>query len=239
MIFKNRILLGLICILTVAICSCDKYNFADELQSLGKRVEILEDSVLIVNNKLKANYEALSAIEISLKEPQNDSLLIDKITDNGDGSYTITYHNGEVYVIRQGKTGKDAIEAGAVIGIDKYTDGNYYWIIIYADGTEEWLKDNDGNMMRASGTDGKSLEDQGGNIPLVRINGGVWELSTDGGKTWRSMGVKADGENGVDAEDIIASIEPIKSEGSSVIDCIKITLTNGEVYIISISSYSS
>ena len=36
------------------VISCDKYNYTDELQGLGKRVEILEEELFDINTDLSA-----------------------------------------------------------------------------------------------------------------------------------------------------------------------------------------
>ena len=76
------------------------------------------------------------------------------------------------------------------ISIKKDTDGNYYWTL---DG--EWIL-VDGAKVRANGFDGGSGSN--GIAPQIRVNLDTyeWEVSTDGGLTWESTGVKAQGVNG-------------------------------------------
>ena len=59
----------------------------------------------------------------------------------------------------------------------------------------EWLLDN-GNKMPVTGEKGDKGADA--TAPQVRINTdtNLWEISTDGGKTWTSTGIKATGDKG-------------------------------------------
>lgn len=76
------------------------------------------------------------------------------------------------------------------ISIEKDVDGNYYWTL---DG--EWII-VDGAKVRANGFDGGSGAN--GLAPQIRINLETyeWEVSTDGGLTWTSTGVVAQGADG-------------------------------------------
>ena len=58
----------------------------------------------------------------------------------------------------------------------------------------------------------------------MRINAdGIWEVSTDGGKTWISTGVQANGKDGKDGRvDIFGSVE-LSEDGTYLI----ITLADG------------
>ena len=89
------------------------------------------------------------------------------------------------------RDGKDGTTP--VIGVDKYTDGNYYWTIDTGSGAK-WLKDASGNMIRTTGDKGATgAAGKDAISPQLRINSdtNIWEISTDGGKTWTSTGVNA------------------------------------------------
>jgi hypothetical protein len=200
--------------------SCDKYNYTDELQHLGKRVEILESEVLQFNNEMEALKELIATIE--------EHGYVTGIVQNTDGSYTIQFNNGKSYTIRKGKNGTDGKDgkngdaSDFNISIAQDTDGYWYWTL-----NGEWILDGSGNKMRASGSDGKDGKDgkdgmdgqdgmdgkDGKNgkdgktgtviIPQVRINDVTrhWEISTDGGITWEDTGILADGKDGKDGQD--------------------------------------
>src|SRR5699024_8457984 len=61
----------------------------------------------------------------------------------------------------------------------------YYWGMTAANGTKTFLQDGKGNKMPVTAA-----------APQIRINKETkeWEISTDGGKTWKSTGVYASGE---------------------------------------------
>ena len=194
--------------------SCDKYNYTDQLQGLGDRVEKLEDSVLVINNGLKDLQKLITNVE--------SHGFITNVIHNADGTWTLTlYRNGkeETITIRDGKYGQDGLdghdgkEIDFSISASQDADGVWYWTI-----NGEWLLDENGNKMRASAIDGKDGADgkdgvngqDGQNNPLspaivpqVRINEVTrnWEISTDGGSTWNDIGVYADGKDGKDGQD--------------------------------------
>ena len=100
-------------------------------------------------------------------------------------------------VIAEGKDGENGTNGtngtnGSTpqISIAKDVDGNYYWTL---DG--EWIIVN-GAKVRANGMDGGSGSN--GIAPQIRVNLDTyeWEVSTDGGLTWTSTGVKAQGRDG-------------------------------------------
>lgn len=193
------------CLITA---SCDDYNYTDQLQSLGKRVEALENWV--------ANYNAdLNALQILIKNVEARGF-ITKITENSDGTYTIFFNNEDTMTIRNGRQGKDGRdgrdgqELDFLISVKKDTDGIWYWTL-----NGEWMLDGDGNKLRATAIDGKDGSNgQDGRdgtvnpqdpviIPQVRINQETrhWEISIDGGTTWEDTGIAADGKDGKDGRD--------------------------------------
>ena len=197
--------------------SCNEYF--DDLQPLGKRVEVLEDSVLSLNNKAQS-------LQLIIKAMETNGY-ITRIEDNDDGSYTI-YMMGdfdgsgkltEKTVIlaggsngadgadgadgRNGVDGTDGKGLGELLKVQKGAGGQLYWIF-----NGEPLLDEEGNPIPVNGPNGKKgvqgdKGDEGASLnsdavmPQVRI--GVkrtWEISTDGGKSWKDTGVGADGEKG-------------------------------------------
>lgn len=188
--------------------SCEDYNYTEQLQSLGKRVEALEKWVAEYNRDL-------SALQV-LVETVEARGYITKITENSDGSYTFLLNNEKTMTIsngRQGKDGRDGRdgrEIGFTISVEKDTDGIWYWTL-----NGEWILDGDGNKLRATPLDGKDGRDgQDGRdgtvdpqnpivIPQMRINEETrhWEISIDGGTTWEDTGIAADGKDGTDGKD--------------------------------------
>ena len=90
---------ALILITSMTVVSCEDYNYTDQLQKLGRRVEILEETL--------RNYNAdLSALQLIVNTVETQGY-ITNITKNEDGSYTLTFNTNETITIRDGKQGRD------------------------------------------------------------------------------------------------------------------------------------
>lgn len=110
--------------------------------------------------------------------------------------YTITFAKSGTITIYHGRDGKDGADGKdgengtgttPAIGLKQDTDGIYYWTL-----NNEWLLDDSGKKIKASGRDG-----QDGKTPKLKIENGRWLLSMDNGNTWEDIG-KATGDNGQD-----------------------------------------
>ena len=157
-------------------------------------------------NQMNTNLAALQTI---LEAIQNSDYVtgITHLTaeDGSEIGYTIYFSISQPITIYHGKDGEDGEdghdgEAGKdgadgkdghtpVIGIRKATDEDwsldtnwgedssetYYWTI---DG--EWILDSEGNKIPATGHNGRT--------PLLKIEDGLWYISTDNGKTWQAEG---------------------------------------------------
>ena len=167
-------------------CSYNDEEIWKEIESVKDRVETLEESVIKTN-------EDIVALQIIVEALQNN-LYIVAVTTTADG-YVIEFSDGTKATIANGKDGANGANA-PVISVKQGEDGNYYWTL---DG--EWLL-VDGERVRANGKDGANGENgANGNdavAPQVRINDVTkeWEISTDGGQTWVSTGVVAEGKDG-------------------------------------------
>ncbi|MBQ9650094.1 MAG: hypothetical protein IJV25_06690 [Prevotella sp.] len=203
----KSITVSLILLTSVMVTSCNDYNYTEQLQNLGRRVEVLEETL--------SDYNAdLSALQVIVNTLETQGY-ITHITNHNDGSYTLTFNTNETITIRDGKQGRDGQDGrdGQVldfmISVAKDADGIWYWTM-----NGEWMLDAEGNKFPASATDGKDGRDgkdghDGQNnpdnpaiIPQVRINEDtrLWEISTDGGKTWQNTGVSADGKDGINGQ---------------------------------------
>ena len=208
--------------------SCSKYEYTDQLQKLGGRVENLEAMVLEANTQIENLRKIITVIE-------NNGYITDMMISS-DGEYYLTFNNGETIVLRQGKKGKDGEEIDFMINVQKGEDGIYYWTI-----NGKWLLNEDGNRVPASaqdgkdGNDGKPMSETGAIAPQMRINplNRHWEISTDGGNTWSDTGFVADGTNGTDgkdgANDIFSSVTLSDDKKS-----ITFVLRNGDSYTVQI-----
>lgn len=170
---------------TCVFCSC--HEFTDELQDLGKRVEILEDSTLSVRNTV----ETLNLLMMAM---QNKGI-VKNIIQNPDGTTTLEFLNGidPITFVNNGDPGKTFEE---LISTKKGPDGKNYWIY-----NGEYLKDKNGNLICADPLDGEDGVDAQ-QLPIIRINSdGRWELFTNG--EWEELrtdqypdGIKAIGSKG-------------------------------------------
>ncbi len=81
-----------------------------------------------------------------------------------------------------GADGKDGATPVIGVAMDE-ADGVYYWTL---DG--EWLLDDDGNKVKAVGTDGKDCQEgKDGVTPKLKIEEGYWCVSYDEGLTWTRL----------------------------------------------------
>lgn len=189
--------------------SCTDYQ--DEIDGLDTRVTALEKLTGEINTNLTALTKIVKAMD--------DGDYITNVTKNADGCI-ITFAKAGAITIKDGKDGVDA--QTPVITIDKDADGYYYWKL-----GGEWMTPR----VRANGIDG-----QDATSPQVRINttSNEWEISTDGGSTWTSTGVKATGKDGVNGSDGTPGAagadaqSPIKSVVDGT-DFVTITLSDDSV----------
>ncbi len=242
---------GTALLLALTFSACDKYG--DDLRSIGRRVEILEDSLLQINDDIALLRDLFITIQ--------GNGYITQIEPQPDGSYVMKFNDGRVIKLRDGLVGADGQNgrdgsSDMLLNVAQGEDGIWYWIV-----NGEWLLTPDGNKMPVAGIDGKDgkdgqngLDGQDGKddvnfslpIPQVRINPltRTWEISTDGGATWTDTGVNADGKdgkngldgiNGADGKDgmpdLVASVK-ISSDGTQV----TFTLTDGRTFVIPVQN---
>lgn len=165
-------------------------------EELQKQLSDIKSAESSINSDIKALNQLVSTL-------QTGNYITD-VTALPDGSgYTIAFASGEPVTVHNGTDGakgEDGLTPKISIGL---YEGVYYWTL---DG--EWLTDDNGNKLPVTGPRGEKGEkgDKGettivgtdGVMPKVRINTATneWEISTDGGGTWVSTGVKATGEKG-------------------------------------------
>lgn len=193
--------------------ACDRYNYTDDLQGLGKRVEYLEQLELCLNSQVAALHELIMTIE--------EEGYVTSVRTSPDGTCVITFNNGGVVTLRQGRDGLDGRDGQGdelLIGVKQDADGSWYWTV-----NGEPLTDADGEVVPAGAKDGRDgrdgrdgKADASVELPRMHINNVTrhWEVSTDGGKTWEDTGVVADGSDG--ADDLFAGVE-ITDGGKAVI----------------------
>ncbi len=204
--------LGLSLLASSGLTSCDKYNYTDQLQQLGSRVEILEQRVQEMNTELAALNELIATVE--------KRGYIANGKKNTDGTTPINFNSGKTYTLRDGHQGVDGKAAELQISVAQDpADGVWYWTL---NGT--WMLDGEGNRMQAGATDGKNGRNGSSGyvvLPQMRINTETrnWEISTDAGETWTDTGFCADGKdgkNGADGVDDIFMQISVSGDGKSI-----------------------
>lgn len=252
---KYHILSFFVTLLALTFCytACTKYDDSDlysKYNSLDSRVSKLEAMCQDLNRDIASLRTIVNALE------QNDGITsIDELYEGGEiVGYRINLRSGNSFTIfngEQGKPGADADKAPQ-IGIKQDSDGVWYWTL-----NGEWMTDDYGNRVIASGRngndgkDGKDGQDgkdgangtngtdgtngSNGITPLLRIVDGYWQISYDNGSTWTTVG-KATGENGKDGTDGQDGMDGQSSVFTGIdtgnADYAVITLSNGSTIML-------
>ena len=207
-------------------CSYDDEAIWTEVEQIKDRVETLEQAVIKTNEDIVALQTIVAALQ--------NNVYVVAVNTTTDG-YIIEFSDGTTATINNGKDGANGQNGtnAPVISVKQGEDGNYYWTL---DG--EWLL-VDGERVRANGIDGENgangTDGTDAIAPQVRINDVTkeWEISTDGGYTWTSTGVVAEGKDGANGSN--GSNGTNGSNGDSLFkkvdtsnpDYVVITLTDG------------
>lgn len=207
----KRVLLLIVSLLTLAACEYDDSAIWDEIRDHESRILKLET----LCNQMNTNITSLQTIVTVLQK--NDYVTgIAPIMEGGNEiGYTITFSVSGSVTIYHGKNGTNGQDGEdgqngqngkdgktPVIGVKQDSDGIYYWTL-----NGEWLLDENGNRIKAVGTDGKNGENgvdgangtDGSNgvdgiTPKLKIEEGYWYVSYDNGSTWEQLG-KATADN--------------------------------------------
>ena len=191
----------------------DKHD--SDIAALQSDVKKLQDDV----SRINSNIEGLQKIVDAL----NKNVYVKEVSDVKDTAgkvvgYTVTFTDNTSITIYHGEKGDkgdpgaqgdpgtpgtpgDPGDPGApgqdgntpVISV-KDIDGVYYWTV-----NGEFLRDENGKLVRASGEDGAvggpGTPGENGKTPQIRINEGNWEASYDG-ETWTVVGPATSGATG-------------------------------------------
>jgi hypothetical protein len=217
----KKITLFILAAVAMVFAGCKNYD--SDIDDINARLSKLEAWQAMVNTNISSLQTIVLALQgkdyvtsvVALSDGsgyqisfQNSGTITIKNGINGiNGTNGTNGINGT-----NGTNGKDAITP--IIGVKLHTDGFYYWTIDTGDGKgAQWLKDSSGNMIRTTGDKGDTgatgatgatgTAGKDATAPQVRINTDkesdnydMWEISTDGGTTWTSTGVKATGDQG-------------------------------------------
>ena len=239
----------------LGLSACSSYDDTplwDKINDHEDRISRLEEMCREMNTNI-------ASLQTLVEAMQNGDYItgVTPITENGETvGYTITFGKGDsitIYNGKDGENGKDGVgsEWVPIIGVQQHTDGNYYWTI-----NGEWLLDDQGNMVKAVGTDGKDGEDgkdgvdgedgkdgadgangkdgKDGITPKLKIENDYWYVSYDNGATWSQLGKAtgadgADGNNGSGSNSIFTNVEVTK-------DGVIFYLSDGSTFTVPTSS---
>ena len=206
--------ISIILTLLLGLTSCDKM-VRNELTQLHNEIDGVKQRLETFCSEMNTNIASLQTIVTALQN--ND--FVDSVSpiydsNNNEIGYMITFQKNGVIKIYHGRDGKDGYDGedgtngedgedgkdgvdgvdGSVpqIGVKQGGDGNWYWTL---DG--EWLLDENGNRVRASGKDGKDGED--GKDGADGENGVDGRPGSDGydGEDGKDGTDGKDGKNGV------------------------------------------
>lgn len=167
-------------------CQYDDKELWSAVDNVENRIEVLEESVNSANTNIATLKQLVNA--------QSAAVTISAVNPTENG-YEIIFSDGNRAEIINGKDGVNGTNGtNGSNGINapeisvKEVDGELYWTL---DG--QFLQYN-GQNIKASATDAIA--------PKIRINENTkeWETSVDGGKTWESTGVKAEGTPGASGD---------------------------------------
>lgn len=188
------------------------------------RVDNLENRVAKLEELCKQMNTNISSLQTLINALQNNDYVtgVTPITKDGETiGYTITFTKSKPITIYHGEDGKAGVNGTdgqdghtPIIGVKQDTDGIYYWTL---DG--DWLLDDNGDKIKAQGTDGKDGE-----------NGEDGKDGVDGtdGKDGKDGVDGTDGKDGEDGEDGKDGITPqLKIEN----DYWYISYDNGKTWI--------
>ena len=223
-----RLALSVAAALTAMVgCSYDDEALWNEVEQIKDRVTTLEEAVIKTN-------EDIVALQTIVEALQNNVYVV-SVNATADG-YVIEFSDGTTATINNGKDGANGQNGtnAPVISVKQAEDGNYYWTM---DG--EWLL-VDGERVRANGIDGVNGANGTNGVdaiaPQVRINDTTkeWEISTDGGNTWTSTGVVAEGKDGANDTNGSNGVDGTNgSNGDSLFK--KVDVSNSDYVVITLA----
>ena len=200
---KKHLILMCLCAMGLSACSLDEVR--QDIDALENRVAALEEWQASLNSDILALKQLVAGLE-----ERNLITSVTPVLEQGvEVGYRITFQTGDPIVIYHGEDSSYI----PLFGVAENDAGDYCWTL---DG--EFIKDKDGNLIPASS----------GIAPQVRINSDkIWEISTDGGQTWKSTGVPATGEKGDTGDALFADIDYTTDPES-----VTFTLADGTVLVI-------
>ena len=181
---KNLATIGLLALCATALPLTSCYNDDDlweNIDNLNERIDGIEAKINAMNTDMASMKTILEALQ--------NKVSITSVEETADG-YTIKFSDGQTATISNGKNGADG--QTPQISVEKGADGLYYWTV-------------NGQRLQADGKDVCASAV----APQIRINDSTkqWEISTDGGQTWTSTGVSAEGQVGPQGDSFFKSVD--------------------------------
>ena len=191
------------CILaTLSLVSCqfDDTEIWNKLKEYGetikeheKRIASLEELCMQINT----NIESLQVVINTLKKHDYITYISPIKKDGVEVGYTISFAYHDTITIYHGQNGTNGQDGYTPnISVKQDVDGIYYWTI---DG--QWLLDENGNKIKAVGTDGKDGQDGHNGVPGKDGIDGTDGVDGADGKDGNNGADGKDGINGVDGKD--------------------------------------
>lgn len=206
---KNFFIL-LLLVACVTACEYDDGALWDKVNALEQRIKKMEEQIKEMNSNLDGISTTVSALQ--------NKVYVESVK-NESGTWVITFSNGEIAKITNGKDGENA----PVISIAE-ENGTYYWQQTTSQGAS-WLLDKAGEKIPVAGV-----------TPQLRVDGnGYWEISYDKGTTFTQMKdssgnpVKAVGSDGVDGDSFFSDVRFDSNE-------LTLVLKNGDELVLPITS---
>ncbi len=167
---KTRLLslMALTAVLFAGSCSYDDTDLKNRVGELEEKVTALQQTV----DRMNTNLQALQAVVDVINSGDYIKSISEVMAGDEVVGYTFTFGKKDPITIYNGEDGADG--KTPAISVTVGSDGKYYWTI---DG--EIMTDASGNPVSAAGV-----------TPLLRVNNGVWQYSTDNGSTWENVTVE-------------------------------------------------
>lgn len=205
---------SIFCIFTAMMLFAVSCSESYDDSALVGRVDNLENRVAKLEELCKQMNTNISSLQTLVTALQNNDYVtgITPITKNGETiGYTITFTKSQPITIYHGEDGKDGVNGidgqdghTPIISVKQDFDGIYYWTL---DG--DWLLDDNGNKIKAQGTDGRDGQDgidgtngNDGITPQLKIENEYWYVSYDNDETWVQLekAIGDDGLNGLNGD---------------------------------------
>ncbi len=143
--------------IVLSSCEYDDGNLWDSVHGLEGRVTKLEE----LCKQMNTNISSLQTIVTALQSNDYVTGVTPAVQNGKEIGYTITFSKSSPITIYHGKDGQNGTDgtdgkdgATPAIGVKQDADGIYYWTL-----NGNWLTDENGDKIKAEGTDGKNGAD--------------------------------------------------------------------------------